>query len=122
MKELLNIQANYRIVNQHELPVEKQLISVNSLNTYACWSNTLTIYNSAGHKKVTRREVSIERRLISVKELAKYTGWSTSQIYHFKQRKLIPYIPWSHSIKFDLRKIDKLIEKKTVKSVDWKNK
>ncbi|MFA5780354.1 MAG: hypothetical protein WC947_09485 [Elusimicrobiota bacterium] len=58
----------------------------------------------------------MEKRLISVKELSQYTGWSCSSIYHFVNRRQIPYVKWSHSVKFDIRKIDRLIERKTVKA------
>ena len=58
----------------------------------------------------------MEKRLITIKELAVYTGWSKSALYHMIARRELPFIKWGHSVRFDLRKIDRLIERKTVKA------
>lgn len=56
----------------------------------------------------------MEKRFITVKELSEYTGWSQSAIYHMICRRELQYIKWGRSVRFDLRKIDRFIEDKTI--------
>jgi len=60
------------------------------------------------------------RRLITAKEAAQYLSLSTDTIYRMASQKKLPYLKIGGRILFDLRALDRWIEKRMVREKEWK--
>ncbi len=60
------------------------------------------------------------RRLITAKEASQYLNVSTDTIYRLAALKRLPYIKIGTRVLFDIKAIDRWIEKNMVKEKDWK--
>jgi len=60
------------------------------------------------------------RRLITAKEAAQYLSLSTETIYRMASQKKLPYLKIGGRVLFDLRALDRWIEKRMVREKEWK--
>ncbi len=60
------------------------------------------------------------RRLITAKEAAQYLSLSTDTIYRMASQKKLPYLKIGGRVLFDLRALDRWIEKRMVREKEWK--
>ena len=60
----------------------------------------------------------IERRWLNVRELAQYLGTTPKAIYGLTERGVIPRAKLGGRLKFDRRKIDRLLEKSEVRPAE----
>ena len=58
----------------------------------------------------------MEKRYINIDELAGYLGISKNTIYSWVWQKKIPYAKLGRLVKFDLRVIDRWMQKNTVEA------
>lgn len=56
----------------------------------------------------------MEKRLLNIKEAAEYLGVSPKTLYNWISEKKVPYVKVGYSVKFDLKRIDELIQKNTI--------
>ena len=56
----------------------------------------------------------IKPRLINVNELSEYTGLSKNTLYSWVSQRKIPFVKCGRLTKFDLHKIEKWIEERSV--------
>ena len=61
----------------------------------------------------------VENKLLNITEMAEYLGITVGTLYAWVSQKRIPYIKLGRLVKFDLRKIDKWLEEKTIKEREW---
>jgi excisionase family DNA binding protein len=66
------------------------------------------------------RKIPELRRLITAKEASQYLSLSTDTIYHMASLKKLPYLKVGDRILFDVRALDRWIEKHMVREKDWK--
>lgn len=64
----------------------------------------------------------MKRRLISVKEAAEFLNLSADYLYQLAGEKKIPHVRIGRKLLFDMNKLEKFIEEKTVEAVDWSEK
>ncbi len=60
------------------------------------------------------------RRLITAKEASQYLSLSTDTIYRMASQKKLPYLKIGGRVLFDLRALDRWIEKRMVREKEWK--
>lgn len=60
----------------------------------------------------------MNKRFLGVKELSEYLGISINTIYSYIWQKKIPYIKIGRIVKFDLEKIERWLESKSVSPLD----
>lgn len=60
------------------------------------------------------------RRLITAKEASQYLSISTDTVYRLAAIKRLPYLKIGNRVLFDIKALDKWIEKNIVKEKDWK--
>ncbi len=58
--------------------------------------------------------IAIEKRFLSIPEAAEYLGLTKGTLYVWVCQKKIPYIKVGRLVKFDLKKIEKWLEERTV--------
>lgn len=56
----------------------------------------------------------MEKRFLGIPELAEYLGIKQGTVYVWVCHKKIPYVKVGRLVKFDLRKIEKWLEEKSV--------
>ncbi len=56
----------------------------------------------------------MEKRFLGIKELANYLGIAQGTVYVWVCHRKIPYLKVGRLVKFDLRKIEKWVEEKSV--------
>ena len=61
----------------------------------------------------------MEKRLLTVKETAKMLNVSTHTIYYWTYTRKIPYVKASRLIRFDVKDIDKWIERNKIKEKNY---
>jgi len=54
---------------------------------------------------------TVERRLLTIKELSEYTGMSVHTLYEWVHLRKVPFVKFGRSVRFDLKDIDRFIEK-----------
>ncbi len=60
------------------------------------------------------------RRLITAKEAAQYLSLSTETVYRMASQKKLPYLKIGDRVLFDLKALDRWIEKRMVREKEWK--
>jgi excisionase family DNA binding protein len=60
------------------------------------------------------------RRLITAKEAGQYLSLSTDTIYRMASQKKLPYLKIGDRVVFDIKALDRWIEKHMVKETAWK--
>lgn len=60
------------------------------------------------------------RRLITAKEASQYLSISTDTVYRFASLRRLPYIKIGNRVLFDIKALDRWIEKNMIKEKDWK--
>ena len=61
----------------------------------------------------------MNKLLINVKQLSESTGLSVFTLYSWINQKRIPYVKVGRLVRFDPKKIEKWIERKTVEEKNW---
>jgi len=57
----------------------------------------------------------MQKRYINAKELSEYLSLPIGSLYQMTSRKQIPYVKIGRLLKFDIKDLDKWLEKKKVK-------
>lgn len=60
------------------------------------------------------------RRLVTAKEAAQYLSLSTETVYRLASQKKLPYLKIGGRVLFDLKALDRWIEKRMVREKEWK--
>jgi excisionase family DNA binding protein len=60
------------------------------------------------------------RRLITAKEASQYLSLSTDTVYRLASLKKLPYLKIGGRILFDIKALDRWVEKHTVREKEWK--
>ncbi len=60
------------------------------------------------------------RRLITAKEAAQYLSLSIETVYRMASQKKLPYLKIGDRVLFDLKALDRWIEKRMVREKEWK--
>ena len=61
----------------------------------------------------------MNKRYLSLQEAAKYLGVSENYLYKATRRKEIPFIRLGRRLKFDVKRLDKLMAENTTEPKDW---
>lgn len=65
----------------------------------------------------------MEKRFLTVKECAEYLNISVHYLYRKVELKQIPHVRLGRAIRFDVKKLEKLIEENSIESIDsWRDK
>jgi len=59
---------------------------------------------------------------MTLRETAQYLGVSESFLYKATAKKEIPFIRLGRKLQFDVQRLDKLMDEKTVEPIDWSEK
>jgi len=63
----------------------------------------------------------MEKRLFSIKELSQYLGIKEHTLYIWVSQRRIPFVKCGRLTKFDLRAIDRWIDRNAVAGIDLSN-
>jgi len=61
----------------------------------------------------------MEKRFLGIKQLAEYLGIAEGTVYAWVCHRKIPYIKVGRLVKFDMRKIEKWLEERSVEVYNY---
>jgi excisionase family DNA binding protein len=62
--------------------------------------------------------IPVGKRLLNVKETAQYLGLDVDTVYKKSRLRELPSVKVGRSLRFDVKALERFIEKQTVKTID----